>query len=80
MLLLDTSAEHSEYVINRIKSSLDSFNDSGKTGYDIQFSYGIVHFDPVKHETVNDLLLESDRLMYRMKHSKKRKEFVKYAN
>ncbi|MDH5511759.1 MAG: sensor domain-containing diguanylate cyclase [Gammaproteobacteria bacterium] len=70
VLLINTSMEHTEDVISRLRQSLAKYNLEAKRGYDISFSHGIVGFNPEKHHTIDALLAEGDSLMYELKRSK----------
>jgi diguanylate cyclase (GGDEF)-like protein len=65
--LTNTSAMLAEDVIARFRRALDQYNQQAGRGYDIAFSYGIVEFDPAKHDSVAALLAAGDALMYERK-------------
>lgn len=67
LLLTNTSAMLAEDVIARFRRALDQYNQQAGRGYDIAFSYGIVEFDPAKHDSVAALLAAGDALMYERK-------------
>lgn len=71
LLLINTSKEMAEQVVGRTKRLLDHYNKKVDRGYDLSFAHGVVDFDPVRHETVDALLADSDSLMYTSKHSSK---------
>lgn len=54
-------------IIDRFDKALKSQVTELKLPYTIQFSHGIVAFDPLKHEIVEDMLREADVKMYENK-------------
>ncbi len=67
VLLINSTREQSETVIQRIKDSLA--RSSGPAGQDvaIDFSYGITSYQPERHETIAELLADADTLMEEIK-------------
>jgi diguanylate cyclase (GGDEF)-like protein len=70
MLLTNTSKKDAENVVDKLRQSIEIYNQEAKRGYDIAFSHGIVEFDPEKHSTIEAMLADGDSLMYALKHSK----------
>lgn len=70
VLLIDTPKERAEGVVARLRRCVEKYNEEAKRGYDISFSYGIVEFNPAKHQTLDAMLADGDSLMYRLKRSK----------
>lgn len=58
-------------LIDRFDKSLKSRVTELKLPYSVQFSHGIVAFDPLKHELVEDMLREADVKMYENKASRR---------
>ncbi|MFV1922461.1 MAG: diguanylate cyclase domain-containing protein [Methylotenera sp.] len=54
-------------LIDRFDNGLKSRVTELNLPYAVQFSHGIVAFDPLKHELVEDMLSEADRKMYENK-------------
>ena len=72
VLLLNGAAKNeAEKTIDKLKQLLHSYNRETKRAYDVQFSFGIVEFNPKIHATINELLCEGDGLMYELKNSKR---------
>lgn len=67
VLLTHTTREQAEETIARFQHSLEKFNQEADRGYAISFSYGIVEFNPDKHQSIEALLVEGDALMYEEK-------------
>lgn len=70
MLLINTSKEHAENIVAKLRQSVEKYNQEEKRGYEISFSHGIVEFNPEKHRTIDAILAEGDSLMYELKRSK----------
>ena len=58
-------------IIDRFDKALKSQVTELKLPYTIQFSHGIVAFDPLKHQLVEDMLREADVKMYENKASRR---------
>jgi diguanylate cyclase (GGDEF)-like protein len=67
ILFSNTSRGTASDVMERFRKSLDKYNQQARRGYDLSFSYGVVEFDPGKHNSINELLIEGDSLMYESK-------------
>jgi hypothetical protein len=57
-------------VILRLQARLDVYNDKSPHDYQIDFSFGVVDFDPKVHANVEALLADGDALMYECKQRK----------
>jgi len=69
-LLLDTPKASALDVILRLQARLDVYNDKSPHDYQIDFSFGVVDFDPEVHANVEALLADGDALMYECKQRK----------
>ena len=74
LLLTGTTNEQAKEVIDRLEKSIQSYNQSEKRGYDINFSEGIVTLDLSKESSnvdqnlsIEALLDQADALMYKNK-------------
>lgn len=67
VVLLTNNKQFTENSINRLSQLVRRANKSANKDYNISFAYGIVEFDSSKHQTVTDLLIEGDKLMYEQK-------------
>jgi len=74
VLFPSTSKQSAAVVMEKFCNTIDKYNHEASRGYDITFSYGIVEFDPVKHDSIESLLSESDALMYECKKQKRESE------
>lgn len=72
VMLTDASKDKVDTVLNRFARLLEQHNDHSQQGYSITFSYGVVEYDPAKHDTLDDLLAAGDEMMYERKRNKKR--------
>jgi diguanylate cyclase (GGDEF)-like protein len=69
-LLFDTPKASALDVILRLQARLDVYNDKSPHDYQIDFSFGVVDFDPKVHANVEALLADGDALMYECKQRK----------
>lgn len=67
LLIINANDAMIPEVIDRFDKSLKSRVTELKLPYAVQFSHGIVAFDPLKHELVEDMLREADVKMYENK-------------
>ncbi len=70
VLLTNTSKARAEKIIARLQQSVSHYNDANDHGYDIEFSSGIVEYQPGSHPTVESMLADADSLMYKLKKSR----------
>ena len=71
MLLLDSTLESAREVMERFCQAVDHYNEDAARGYEIEFSYGIVEFDPEAPCSLAVLMDDADALMYQLKRAKK---------
>jgi len=57
-------------VIKRLQVSVADYNRTSNHDYQIDFSFGIVDFDPQAHPDIEALLADGDALMYECKQKK----------
>lgn len=67
VLLTRSSAAECESIVQHLKEAVAAYNAKATRGYNLEFSYGFVEYDAQKHEVLEDLLAEADRLMYQQK-------------
>lgn len=75
VLLANTSKQQAEIIIGNLNSTLKKYNQDANRGYDIEFSYGIVQFNPENHSAIEELLANGDALMYEVK--RQRNDFAR---
>lgn len=51
-------------VLHRLNEAFDAHNKSAGRLYDIEYSTGVIAFDPQRHHSIGDLLKEADMRMY----------------
>lgn len=67
ILFSNTSKQTAIEVVENFRQAIKKYNQQAGRGYDISFSYGIVEFDPNRHDGIEALLMEGDSLMYECK-------------
>jgi diguanylate cyclase (GGDEF)-like protein len=73
-LLTNANQTETNLILLRLEKVLENFNKQNSSrGYEIAYSVGVVVFDPTKHQSINDLLADGDRLMYEQKRNKRTK-------
>jgi len=70
-LLSNANQRETQQILQRLDQVLIDFNNQSSRGYDIAYSVGIVEFDAIRHQSINDLLADGDRLMYKQKREKR---------
>ncbi|NMF57947.1 sensor domain-containing diguanylate cyclase [Pseudanabaena yagii] len=71
-LLTNADQTDGQLVLKRLDQIRTDFNQREARGYDIQCSVGMVEFDPHRHQSIDDLLQDGDRLMYAQKQMKRK--------
>jgi len=61
-----------EIITARLEKNLESYNAQLSRGFSLSMSVGIAFFDPEHPMTVDELLIEGDRMMYRQKKTRKK--------
>ncbi|MCT0206894.1 sensor domain-containing diguanylate cyclase [Synechococcus sp. CS-1332] len=67
VLLINSTREQSETVIDRIREALENQNRFSGNDYAIDFCYGITSYQPERHETIAELLADSNALMHEIR-------------
>ncbi len=71
-LLTNANQSETKLILYRLEQLLEDFNNQhASRGYDIAYSVGVVAYDPSRHQSINDLLADGDRLMYEQKRHKR---------
>ena len=71
-LLTNANQVETKLILHRLEQLLEEFNNQNTVrGYDIACSVGIAAFDPSRHQSINDLLADGDRMMYEQKRNKR---------
>ena len=72
LLLNSTSKEEAVEVVEDFKLSLENYLYGKEIRPDIAFSSGIIEFDHLKHDSIEALLSDGDKLMYECKKAKRK--------
>lgn len=70
VLFANTSLATAREVIRRLDSAVSHYNGTSGRHFAIEFSCGFIEFDPNAHESVDGLIADGDRHMYRHKRAK----------
>lgn len=71
VLLTNSGPDIIQEILKRFEDSVKSRCVSTSLPYFIEFSYGLVNYDPLKHESIEDMLNEADSAMYENKKIKR---------
>ncbi len=67
VLLINSTKDQARQVVNRFKEALNQANKLSNRDYEMEFSFGIMSYQPERHETIAELLSDGDELMYELK-------------
>jgi diguanylate cyclase (GGDEF)-like protein len=71
VLLTSADKADAEAVMQKFSAVLAAYNAEAGRGYDLAFSCGIVDFQPTIHQSIEDLLVQGDAQMYKIKAARK---------
>jgi diguanylate cyclase (GGDEF)-like protein/PAS domain S-box-containing protein len=71
VLILQDQDVTPEVLITRLNHNLETYNANTNMRYRISISLGMASFDPKFPSSINELLVEADKLMYESKKNKK---------
>ncbi|MCX4191334.1 sensor domain-containing diguanylate cyclase [Methylophaga sp. OBS1] len=74
LLLPNTNKSDVDKILTRFTGMVEQANREQPLDYKIAYSHGVVHFDPAKHQDLDDLLAEGDQLMYQRKNRSKKEQ------
>lgn len=72
VMLSNSTQDQAQEYCRRLQQATQEFNRSKVTAYDISHSVGLVEFNPSKHQSIDDLLVDADAAMYVNKQARKR--------
>jgi diguanylate cyclase (GGDEF)-like protein len=70
-LMTDCNENESEIALRRLRQAVDEHNQASQRGYDIRFSVGEVDYQPLRHGSIEAMVLDADALMYQHKREKR---------
>lgn len=73
VLLTGAGQRDAEQVLQKFGNLLDDYNARAGRGYNLEFSAGVVEFDPAAPHSVDELLAAGDAQMYAIKATRKRR-------
>lgn len=73
VLLTGAGKNDAEQVLQKFGNLLDDYNARAGRGYNLEFSAGVVEFDPAAPHSVDELLAAGDVQMYVIKATRKRR-------
>ncbi|MCX8110230.1 MAG: PAS domain S-box protein [Syntrophorhabdaceae bacterium] len=68
---LSTGSTNPDLLVKRLNFSVDNYNTTEQLAHKISFSIGFVKYDPMNHNSLDDLILVADNIMYAEKKKKK---------
>lgn len=76
VIAMEESELDAEVLINRLMQNIDTHNSEGNRRYKLAVSVGMVRSDNENPLSIDELLVQADRLMYEHKRSKKKNTSV----
>jgi len=76
-VVLSTNSDLSfhEAIVARLRRTLEQHNRFAARNYNLEFSVGVAQFDSARHDHIDQLLGEADRLMYANKQARRDARF-----
>lgn len=71
VLLTGAGKADAERALEKFGSQLEGYNNRAQRGYRLEFSCGVVQFDPADPQDLNELLAAGDAQMYALKAARK---------
>jgi len=71
VLALQAADESSELLVERLRESIEDFNESSPEPYQLSVSIGMAHHEDDLRVRLDDMVAEADSAMYREKHGKR---------
>ena len=69
-LLIDSDMAGVDLALERLRDHVDKQNTLASRGYELQYSIGMITFDPSSHDDISALIKAADKLMYEHKQRK----------
>ena len=67
VLAIDVGKQDLEIALGRLQFKLDRHNREAGIKYELNYSVGVLSFDPRRHADIAEVISEADRLMYEQK-------------
>ncbi len=80
VLINEPRPEIEKTITKNFKNILDAFNKRSGRPYKLSTSLGITHFNPADPQSIDDLIAEADKLMYKQKNLKSDKDLADSAD
>ncbi|HCS29634.1 MAG TPA: GGDEF domain-containing protein [Spongiibacteraceae bacterium] len=64
VLLTDTDKLQAEHLIGRFQEALDQYNATAGNPYTIRFAHGVVDYNRFRHNSIDSLMADGDKMMY----------------
>ncbi len=71
VLVMEAGKESDKIISDNLQNRLDAFNSQTKRAYKLSLSIGIACYDPEEPCSMDELISQADKLMYKHKQSKK---------
>ncbi len=72
VILIGTTGDCVEMIISRLQEKLDDHNNKSNRSYKLSLSVGIAYYDPENPCSVDELLVQGDKMMYKQKQHKQK--------
>ena len=73
VLLHNTTGDNEEIIVDRLNIKIDAFNSNSGWPYRLSMSFGIMPLDLESRRSLDEMIVEADRLMYDDKRAKRSK-------
>ena len=67
---IGTAGDNVELIVNRLQKAVEMYNSNSKHAYKLSISAGIAYFDTWSPCTINELLSQADKSMYKQKRNR----------
>lgn len=64
LMIIRASEEESHPIMQKIRDRMDEYNESGRSLFQLKFSYGIVELNAQTQDSIDSLISEADQRMY----------------
>jgi len=70
-LPIGTTGDNVKIITDRLQKVLELHNAESTRSYKLSISFGVAHYDPENPCSIDELLLQGDKLMYEQKRLKR---------